>query len=388
MLARFRGQQPGASPLEAALAGQMQDDGLAAKAEAAVEKGEALMDRLSRLQGRVFDGVLEHIESEDVESKVLEGISRFNPDMFLADLELAAADRSGGMRQTFVNQLLDQCLSGLLAMLPGVRVPEVSGTYRNTAYTCYDLDMGGLKFRKEDVHVALAGLAGAATAATEKASGEVALLFARDVAAEFPRLRCTLKPKMLPKATVVTTARAAGITICLAFATATGTDAKVGDLVVSRLQVTMEKLDIALDKGKCAPLFNPIVAYLNTSLKAYICRSLEVRLAEPAVELCAMLESLLKAAAPLLRALAPPATPPSVAVEATMAAGMAVPTDAAPVDAGAAVLAPLQTSLVTATAPLVVAVPLEADMAAAVPPWSAATPHICPIRFDRGVWSI
>mmetsp|Transcript_72817 Transcript_72817/g.225179 ORF Transcript_72817/g.225179 Transcript_72817/m.225179 type:complete len:247 (+) Transcript_72817:224-964(+) len=200
-----------------------------------------------------------------------------------------------------------------------MRIPELSGEHRRIAYRILDLDMSGVRFRKEDVRLTLPGLpsASAATAQPPPSSGKAApcggwsssdllRLEAQGVSAQFRRLRCALKPPLLPEVCVTTDARAAGIKLYVGFAKGStcgsGGELQPG-LRVARLEVTIDCLEISLDKSGYSRLFNPLIGYFNEELKAYVCGCLEDRLVGPARELCRGLGALLAEAEPLLSAL-------------------------------------------------------------------------------------
>uniref|UniRef100_A0A7S4Q199 Uncharacterized protein n=1 Tax=Alexandrium monilatum TaxID=311494 RepID=A0A7S4Q199_9DINO len=319
LLERLRGARPGAPAWESALLECMNGEALAGGALRAVERGEALLRGLDRVQSSgLLRGVLDHIEGADLEGKLLEGIASFDTGAFLGDLSRALD--SWPARELLLNRLLDCCLEGLLDVLPAMRIPELRGEHRRVAYKVLDLDMSGVRFRKEDVHLTLPGLPGTSAAAAASpppppqgceqavplgdwSPSDLLRLEARGISAEFRHLRCALRPPLLPEVCVTTDARAAGITLRVGFArglvAGSRGESRPG-LRVSRLQVTMESLQISLDKSSYSRLFNPLIGYFSDLLKGYVCGCLEERLAGPAGELCAGLGALLAEAEPIL----------------------------------------------------------------------------------------
>lgn len=284
-----------------------------------MEKGEALLRGLDRIQSSgLLRSALEHLEGEDLEGRLLRGIARFDARAFLADFH-GALDSAQGARERLLSRLLDCCLEGLLDVVPAMRIPELTGEHRRIAYRVVDLDMSGVRFRKEDVHLTMPGLVGVSSTSPPAAQGckqaashddwnpsDLVRLEAQGVSAEFRHLRCALKPPLLPEVCVTTDAKALGITLRIGFAkdaAVSGRREAHPGLKVSRLQVAMESLDISLDKSNYSRLFNPLIGYFNDLLKGYVCGCLEECLAGPARELCTGLGSLLAEAEPLLDAL-------------------------------------------------------------------------------------
>jgi len=298
----------GRRPLEAAMLDGV-DGTLAAGAKSAVAKGEALMRGISRMaQSKPVLGVLERLESDDLEGELLDGLAQFNPSAFLRDCDQAMAGREAG--EAFANKLLDHCLDFLLRILPSINIPEVSGEHNGAGFEVHDLNMSGFHFRKQDVRLSLqtpnaVGSSSGVSGADALLAGEavLAVLDARDITAKFRRLHCKVKPKHLPNASMVTNAKASGIALHLHLAARLGSNdgapTELG-LRVSQLKISMEKLDVSLDKPLYALLFNPLIAHLNEFLKAYICGALEEKLAGPSQDLCSGLSDLLTEARPAL----------------------------------------------------------------------------------------
>merc|ERR1712060_825521 len=147
--------------------------------------------------------------------------------------------------------------------------------------------MAGLCFTKQDVRISLPGLTGSSQVA------DFLLLEAQGVSAEFPRLRCKLKPRMMPEASVITNAHASGITLFVGFVLGPAGDGQPRSFQVSQLRVGMASLEITLDKSVYARLFNPLIGYLNRQLKAYIFEVLQARLHDPVSDFCKGLNTVL-----------------------------------------------------------------------------------------------
>lgn len=295
LLDRFRSNKSNAPAWEVVVLETLDDPELASSASRLFGKGEAFMRSFGALQNSaMLHGVLNHLEHEDLEGKMLNVVSRLDTGALLSDFDEALI--SSKAREGFANQLLECCLDGLLDVAPSIRVPEVSGVHHHTAYRVLDLDMSGLRFRKEDVQLSFPNRTSGPAAA-------VVQLEARNVSAEFGQLRCFLKPKLLPEISVLTRARAVGITLHVGLAWGPSVCTKRVRLEVVQLHVGMDSLEISLDSSKCARLFNSLIGYLNESLKAHICKCLEVSLKQPIDELCLGIDVLLADAGPFAAAL-------------------------------------------------------------------------------------
>jgi len=176
--------QDAGKPLDAAVLDVLDQEDLSSKAERVMKKGESLIDNLHHVaNSETVVGVLKNLESQDLQADLVDGIRRFNPDAFLRDCDQAISDQTA--RHSFISNILDLFLDFFLRMLPAVRIPEVSGSYRGTSFLVYDLDMSGLHFRKEDVAVSLQNFRGASgsgiRAVTRQRESEILTVEARNV---------------------------------------------------------------------------------------------------------------------------------------------------------------------------------------------------------------
>jgi len=294
-------------PVEAALLEALDKKELVSKAENVMAKGEKMLQGLhDAATGEAATGVLRNLESKDLEEDLLDGVKRFNPDAFLRDCDRAVVDSEA--RQTFVNQILDICLDFLLRLLPGIKIPEVSGSHRGTAFRIYDLDMSGIRFRKEDVVVSFLDFKGAAGSALHAVKrpreSEIVRIDAKGISAQFSKLHCSVKPPLLPETQPVATGVAGGISLRLHLAADVSSDASEQRLRISRLKVAMESLELKMDQ---ANVVNALISHLNEYLKGYVCGVLEESLAAPLSQLCQGVNDLLIEAKPLLVLLGWPA---------------------------------------------------------------------------------
>lgn len=295
-------------PLDAAVVTILDSEALALRAEGVLRKGEAVMDSIHNIaNSTIVAGVLENLESAKLESELLDSFNRFDADAFLQDADKAITDREA--RETFVNQLLDVCLDFVLRTLPSVRIPQVSGSHLGTSFQVHDLDMSGLRFQKEDVHISMRDLKEAGTTCSIDGEVELFQLHAQRVSGQFSELQCKVKPPLLPEASILTSGIASGIEVHLSVAAKHDSDTSNITVRISQLSVRMSSLELKLSQSSYARLFNPLVGYLNEFLMGYICGVLESQLTPPLSNLCTHLSELLTEMKPLLAFLGWPPRP-------------------------------------------------------------------------------
>eukprot|EP00929_Paragymnodinium_shiwhaense_P092463 TRINITY_DN52384_c0_g2_i1.p1 TRINITY_DN52384_c0_g2~~TRINITY_DN52384_c0_g2_i1.p1 ORF type:complete len:1001 (+),score=164.12 TRINITY_DN52384_c0_g2_i1:149-3151(+) len=285
----------------------LDNEDVAGAAVQALEKGERMMQRVvSKLQdGGGIDRVLSRLEAKlegegagrdgsglsVLEHQIRHAAERFDTGAFLADFQ-QAVHQGADAREGFMNRLLDYVLDGILHTLPSIQIPETSGSHLGVHYTVPCLDMSGLQFRREDVRLRF-------LSAGQRPRCPSLGLSMKDASAKFPQLRCTLRPKLLPEANMLTTAVATGISLEATLA-ASGGDAGNGGVYIAHMQLDMDKLEIKLDNAKYARLFNPLAGRLQESLKRHILASLKDRLRGALELVCSSLGEVLVEVRPLL----------------------------------------------------------------------------------------
>jgi len=239
------------------------------------------------------------LEAQDCHGQLVNGISNFQVDAFLRDLQRASGSRSDC--QAFLDRLLELLLDAVLGVLPSVRIPEVTGEYRGVWYKVLDLDMSGLRFDKEDVSMTVKPLTSSGNA-EELCLG----IFAHSIRGEFTDLKCQLRPRKLPAphVTVTTNAQALGMCIYCELSllppSSCSSQGRRAGIELKALEVTMKSLHIKLVDSSYARLFNPLVDYFSETLSVHICKSLEERLGSLLRECIGSMGELLHDLSPVL----------------------------------------------------------------------------------------
>ncbi|CAE8711207.1 unnamed protein product, partial [Polarella glacialis] len=197
-----------------------------------------------------------------------------------------AVQGTPGARQGFASHLTDHIVDAFLSLLPGIRIPEVAGDYSHTAYRVLNLDMSCIKVRKDQVRVILPGSGSGADGGepgARRGGPEEICLEASGISAEFRELVCKLKPRLMPQVSMTTNARATDMKFLIGLTRrlepqSGGSTQAAWRLQVSSVEVSIADLQITLDRTVSGLLFNLIIGYLNESLKAHICKSLETKL--------------------------------------------------------------------------------------------------------------
>jgi hypothetical protein len=291
-------------PLESTMLEALDQDDIAMKAESVIKKGEALLEGFHKAaNSRIVNGALHNLESQDIENDLFERMKHFDTEKFLGECDRAMVDSS--TRQSMVDQFLDGCLDFVLKILPAINIPEASSTHRGTAFRVYDLDMSGINFRKEDVAITLSDFKGAAGSALNAVSRrrefDIVKVDARRVSADFTKVRCVVKPPLLPETHLATNGRASGMHVCVHLAAKMDSETSAVSLYVSHLKVSMESLELTVEESTSyARLLNSLTSHLNEYLKGYICGALEENLRAPFGQLCQGLNELLTEMGPLL----------------------------------------------------------------------------------------
>lgn len=247
-----------------------------------LEKGTHAMHKMDDFQRNIALQAMTHLESEDMHQYIAHGLRSFEPDEFISDIDRSTSDASA--REALTKRVLDVSLDFLLRLLPKISVPELSGSHNGVGFKVHDLEMSGVSFKKQDVHVSFPQLVPSDQPARPLQGDESTFLHVevRNMSAQFHALRCKLKAKLFPEVSVVTNARGEDIVVKVYFARSAA-DAK---LHIVRIRVCMKHLHIQLDQSRYASLFNPMMSHLKQRLQTWICGAMEVSLQKPFQQLC------------------------------------------------------------------------------------------------------
>jgi len=208
--AQAAGRQLDAEAWREAVIGSLDDASVVRSAEILVNHGERLLTRCQELkENQTVARVMEHLESEDIERKLLRNLHSLDAQAMLSSAESALTNAEA--REQLVSKLKDTCLDFILKILPAIHIDKVTGNNNGCDWEINNISFSDFSFRKENVHITLGNPA--------NASEELLRVSAWDISAHFRDLKVFVKQTSLPylQAECVADARAERMSVALAF---------------------------------------------------------------------------------------------------------------------------------------------------------------------------
>lgn len=290
-----------------ALVGSLEEDTIADRTQMVIKEAEKNIDTLLALKDNItVAGVIEHLEGEDIEGEIMKALENFDVEKMLAEMESAVT--SDEARQRLVSNMLDICLDFMLRVLPGIKIPQIEGTYREIWWEVKNLDMAGIKFRKENVKITLGDFEKLRRIAKDQVGGtsadlDLLILDAWDISAHFYDIECNCEQTYLPYlwAGGLAHASAYGMSLKIAFRLKMNEDGEAlmpPQMELSRREMTMTDLELVVEESTVSWLINSLSYMLVERLKVYVCRNLMEQLDAQMDPLCNSLNAMLAQAQP------------------------------------------------------------------------------------------
>lgn len=230
-----------------------------------------LCDLLHALTQNAFDRQ-ENLGPEELVTRLLCTIERFQPEAFLADLDAAFC---GGIAfERFIRRLVDTIMRFTLSAAPSLQVDNVSHSFGILAYQISDVCMtgltvqdGGATFAMPRLSEAMLVLLGHA-APSAQSGGEYMCLELNFLSAEFANFQCCFRAMFVQEVCAVMSAKVSGVSVRIQLVERLWWKRKIQ---VSQLRVGIDSLEVTPQTADLPWYFDSFLESFPETLKRHFC---------------------------------------------------------------------------------------------------------------------
>lgn len=313
LIAQAAGQKTDSGDWRKAALDSLEDDRIADTAKSVVEKGGELLEQCRvGMSSTTLTRVLEHLQTEDVEGKLVRRLRNLHADEILDVAENAVSNMEA--RDQLVNQLKSACLDFIMEVLPAIHIDQINGNDHGCDWEIKNISFSDFGFQKENVHVKFASLDGTS-------NEDMLRICAWDIRAHFRNMQLEVRQLGIPylEAECVADAKTEGMSFELVFKfektpskpkveTLAGKRNNAGKtllvqpaLILSSCNVFMNSLEFTVGETSYAVFVNTLSYFFAEELKQYACRKLAEYLNDNVGALVSTLNSLLQVSTPCLQ---------------------------------------------------------------------------------------